>query len=128
MLTAGAALGTLAVLAGCAMPGYGNYSPTAGRAATPAENTAVSNAVHASPLTALAKKREFRVIGVRVSRLTSTYAFATIDPTTPRLDGAAVALHRASRTATTWTVTDIGSAQVGCASPAQIRIEFALSC
>ena len=35
VLTAAAALGTLTVLAGCAMPGYGNYSPTAGRAATP---------------------------------------------------------------------------------------------
>jgi hypothetical protein len=116
------------VLGGCATPGYGNYSPTAGRAATPAETAAISNAVHASPLTALAKKREFRVIGVRVSRLTPTYAFATIDPTTPRLDGAAVALRRASGTATTWIVTDLGSAQVGCASPAQIRIEFALSC
>lgn len=122
-------LGALGLLAACATPGYGNYSPSAGRPATAVEAAAVSTAVHASPLTAKAAPRSFTVTGVRISRLTPTYAFATIDPTSPQLDGAAVALRRASSTAATWTVTQVGSAQVGCSvAPAQVRAEFALSC
>jgi hypothetical protein len=128
LLQAGVALGALAVLAACTTPGYGNYSPTAGRAATAAEAAAISTAVHSSPLTTKAGQRSFQVIGIRISRVTPTYAFATIDPASATLDGAAVALHRATTTATTWRVTEVGSAQVGCSDPSQVRIEFALSC
>lgn len=126
---AGIVLGALGLLAACVTPGYGNYSPSAGRPATTAETASISTAVHGSPLTAKAAPRTFSVTGVRISRLTPTYAFATIDPTSPQLDGAAVALRRASTTASTWTVTQVGSAQVGCSvAPAQVRAEFGLAC
>jgi hypothetical protein len=127
LISALSAAGAVA-LAGCAIPGYGNYSPTAGRAATTAEAAAISTSVHSSPLTAGAGRRPFRVIAVRVSRLSPQYAFATIDPTTPQLDGAAVALRRATSSSNTWQTTQVGSAQVGCADPSQVKIEFALHC
>ena len=129
LLLTGAVLAAgVGVLAGCAIPGYGNYSPTAGRAATTAEALAISTSVHSSPLTAGAGRRPFRVVAARVSRLSPQYAFATIDPTTTKLDGAAVALRRATSSSTTWQTTQVGSAQVGCADPSQVKIEFALHC
>jgi len=123
-------LAVVGVLAACAPAGYGNYSPAAGRAAKPAEALAVTAAVHSSPLAAGAGSRPYRVEAIRVSTPTPGYAFATIDPTSPALDGAAVAL-RATPTAgghLSWQVLDVGSRHVGCAAPAPVRSEFALHC
>jgi len=130
---AGVGVGSLAavgLLAACVPAGYANYSPAAGRPATPAEALTVAAAVHSSPLTAGAGTRPYRVEAIRLSTRTPGYAFATIDPTTPQLDGAAVAL-RATPTAggrLTWRVFDIGSRHVGCSAPLAVRSEFALHC
>ncbi len=116
------------VLAACVPAGYGNYSPAAGRPAAPAEALAVTTAVHSSPLTA--GTRSYRVEAIRVSTRTPGYAFATLDPTSPAADGAAVAL-RTTRTTgghLSWQVFDIGSAHVGCSAPGLVRGEFALHC
>ena len=123
-------LAAVAVLAACVPAGYGNYSPAAGRAATPAEVLAVSTAVHASPLTADAGTRPYLVEAIRLSTRTPGYAFATLDPTTPALDGAALALRVIpSKTGqVSWQVFDIGSLHVGCSAPSQVRVEFALHC
>jgi len=123
-------LAAVGVLAACVPAGYGNYFPTAGRAATPAETLAVTAAVHSSPLTAAAGTRPYRLEAIRVSTRTLGYAFATLDPTIPAADGAAVAL-RAIRTTgghLSWQVFDIGSLHVGCSAPAPVRGEFALHC
>jgi len=85
-------LAAVGVLAACVPAGNGNYFPTAGRAATPAEALAVTAAVHSSPLTAGAGTRPYRLEAIRVSTRTPGYAFATLDPTIPAADGAAVAL------------------------------------
>jgi len=85
-------LAAAGLLAACVPAGYGNYSPAAGRAATPAEALAVATAVHTSPLTSGAGTRPYRVETIRLSTGTPGYAFATIDPATSQLDGAAVAL------------------------------------
>jgi len=60
-------LAAVGVLAACVPAGYGNYFPTAGRAATAAETLAVTTAVHSSPLTAAAGTRPYRVEAIRVS-------------------------------------------------------------
>lgn len=125
------ALGAVAVaaLAGCAVPGYGNYAPGAGRSATAVETAAISRSVHSSLLTAAAGARRYRVTAIRVSASSPGYAFATIDPSTNRLDGAAAALRLLPSTGgPKWTVTQVGSAQVGCRTPVAIHIEFALHC
>ncbi len=83
-------LAAVGVLAACVPAGYGNYFPTAGRAATPVETLAVTAAVHSSPLTAAGGSRPYRVEAIRVSTRTPGYAFATLDPTIPAADGAAV--------------------------------------
>ena len=123
-------LAAVGVLAACVPAGYGNYFPTAGRAATPAETLAVTAAVQNSPLTAAGGTRPYRVEAIRFSTRTPGYAFATLDPTILAADGAAVAL-RAARTTgghLSWQVFDICSAHVGCSAPAPVRSEFALRC
>ncbi len=89
--------------------------------------------MHSSPLTAGAgagARRPYRVEAIRLSTRTPGYAFATIDPTTPQLDGAAVALRATPDPSgrLTWRVFDIGSQHVGCSAPAAVRSEFALHC
>jgi len=123
-------LTAVGLLAACVPAGYGSYSPAAGRAATPAEALAVTTAVHSSPLTAGAGTRPYRVETVRVSTRTPGYAFATIDPTSPGLDGAAVALRATPITGghLSWQVFDVGSQRVGCSAPAPVRSEFSLHC
>ena len=130
---AGVGVGSLAavgLLAACVPAGYANYSPAAGRPATPAEALTVATAVHSSPLTAGAGTRPYRVEAIRLSTRTPGYALATIDPTTPQLDGAAVALHATPTTGGrfTWRVFDVGSQHVGCSAPLAVRSEFALHC
>ena len=72
-------LGAAGLLAACVPAGYANYSPSAGRPATPAEALAVSTAVGSSPLTAGAGTRACRVTAIRLSTGTPGYAFATIE-------------------------------------------------
>ncbi len=121
-------LGAAGLLAACVPAGYANYSPAAGRPATPAEALAVSTAVRSSPLTAGA--RAYRVTAIRLSTGTPGYAFATIDPASQQLDGAAVALRATPNVGAglTWRVLDIGSWHVGCSAPFAVRSEFALHC
>jgi len=123
-------LAAVGMLAACVPAGYGNYSPAAGRAATPAEALAVTTAVHSSPLTTGVGTRSYRVKAIRVSIRTPGYAFATLDPTSPAADGAAVALRATPTTGghLTWQVFDIGSLHVGCSAPTPVRSEFALHC
>ena len=123
-------LAAVGLLAACVPAGYANYSPAAGRPATPAEALTVAAAVHSSPLTAGAGTRPFQVEAIRLSTRTPSYAFATIDPTSQQLDGAAVALRATPTTGgrLTWRVFDIGSQHVGCSTPAAVRSEFALHC
>ncbi len=129
----GGGVGSLAavgLLAACVPAGYANYSPAAGRPAAPAEALAVSTAVHSSPLTAGAGTRPYRVEAIRLSTGTPGYAFATIDPTSQQLDGAAVALRATPNTGghLSWRVFDVGSRHVGCSAPLAVRSEFALHC
>ncbi len=123
-------LTAVGLLAACVPAGYANYSPAAGRPATPAEALAVSTAVHSSPLTAGAGTRPYRVEAIRLSTRTPGYAFATIDPASRQLDGAAVALRATPGPSgrLTWRVFDIGSRHVGCSAPLAVRSEFALHC
>jgi hypothetical protein len=123
-------LAAVGLLAACVPAGYANYSPAAGRPATPSEALTVATAVHSSPLTAGAGTRPYQVEAIRLSTGTPGYAFATIDPASQQLDGAAVAL-RATPDAgghLTWRVFDIGSRHVGCSAPLAVRSEFALHC
>jgi len=121
-------LAAVGLLAACVPAGYANYSPAAGRPAAPAEALAVSTAVHSSLLTAGA--RPYQVEAIRLSTGTPGYAFATIDPTSQQLDGAAVALHATPTTGghLTWRVFDVGSRHVGCSAPLAVRSQFALHC
>jgi len=123
-------LAAVGLLAACVPAGYANYSPAAGRPATPAEALAVSTAVHSSLLTAGAGTRPYQVEAIRLSTGTPGYAFATIDPTSQQLDGAAVALHATPTTGghLTWRVFDVGSRHVGCSAPLAVRSQFALHC
>ncbi len=123
-------LGAAGLLAACVPAGYANYSPAAGRPATPVEALAVSTAVRSSPLTAGAGTRPYQVEAIRLSTGTPGYAFATIDPTSQQLDGAAVALRATPNVGAglTWRVLDIGSWYVGCSAPFAVRSEFALHC
>ncbi len=57
-------LAAVGMLPACVPAGYGNYSPAAGRAATPAETLAVTTAVHSSPLTTGVGTRSYRVKAV----------------------------------------------------------------
>jgi len=106
----GLSLAAAGLLAACVPAGYANYSPAAGRAAPPAEALTVAAAVHSSPLTAGAGTRPYRVEAIRLSSRTAGYAFATIDPSTPQLDGAAVALRA--------TPTRAGTSPGGCSTSA----------
>jgi len=129
----GVGVGSLAavgLLAACVPAGYANYSPAAGRPATPAEALTVAAAVHSSPLTAGAGTRPYRVEAIRLSTRIPGYAFATIDPATPQLDGAAVALRATPTTGgrLTWRVFNVGSRHAGCSAPLAVRSEFALHC
>lgn len=128
-----AAAGVLAaagLLAACVPAGYGNYSPVAGRAATPAEALAVSTAVRSSPSTAAVGTRPYRVEAIRLGARSPGFAFATIDPLTQQLSGAAVELRAISHPTgpVTWQVVDIGSTHVGCSAPVAVRAEFTLHC
>ncbi len=86
--------------------------------------------MHSSPLTAGSGTRPYQVEAIRLSTGTPGYAFATIDPASQQLDGAAVALHATPTTGGgfTWRVFDIGSRHVGCSTPLAVRSEFALHC
>lgn len=127
---AGGVLAAAGLLAACVPAGYGNYSPVAGRAATPAEALAVSTAVRSSPLTAAVGDRPYRVEAIRLGARAPGFAFATIDPLTQQLGGAAVELRAISHPGGpfTWHVVDIGSTHVGCSAPVAVRVEFALHC
>ncbi len=123
-------LAAVGLLAACVPAGYASYSPAAGRPATPVEALTVAAAVHSSPLTASAGARPYQVEAIRLSTRTPGYAFATIDPATQQLDGAAVALRATPNTSghLTWRVFDIGSRHVGCSAPLAVRSEFTLHC
>jgi len=84
----------------------------------------------AGPLTAWAGTRPYQVEAIRLSTGTPGYAFASIDPTSQQLDGAAVALHATPTTGghLSWRVFDVGSRHVGCSAPLAVRSEFALHC
>jgi len=90
----------------------------------------LSRRVHSSPLTAGSGTRPYQVEAIRLSTGTPGYAFATIDPASQQMDGAAVALHATPTTGGgfTWRVFDIGSRHVGCSTPLAVRSEFALHC
>ena len=74
--------------------------------------------------------RPYRVEAIRLGARAPGFAFATIDPLTQQLGGAAVELRAISHPGGpfTWHVVDIGSTHVGCSAPVAVRVEFALHC
>ncbi|PRY15362.1 hypothetical protein [Kineococcus rhizosphaerae] len=96
---------------------------TPGPAAAP-ETTAVTQAVRTSPATAGVPASQYTVGHVRVA---DGWAAADLEPTdTDALDPATAVLQL---TGGTWTVVDLGTAQVGCGTVAAPVLDaLALSC
>lgn len=98
-------------------------TPAPAPAAVP-EAAAVEQAVRTSPATAGVPSSQYAVDHVRVA---GGWAAADLEPTDPAaLDPATVVLQR---TAGSWTVVDLGTAQVGCGTvDASALPALALSC
>jgi hypothetical protein len=124
LLVAGGAVATLALVAGPAVA-----SPAAaGTATAPATplTTAITTAVRTSPATAGVPRGAYAVTDVRTAGADATWAGAALQPTGDDLDPATVVLHRV---AGTWTVVDLGTAQVGCGTaPAPVATDLGLGC
>jgi hypothetical protein len=73
---------------------------------------AISRAVHESPLTSAVPDGAYVVVGLRLSGHDEHWAGGMLEPRTKNaLQPAGVLLHRAGDT---WTVSDLGTAQLGC--------------
>ena len=73
---------------------------------------AISQAVHASPLTSAVPDGDYVVVGVRLSAHDEHWAGGMLEPRKQdALQPAGVLLHRVGDT---WTVSDLGTAQLGC--------------
>jgi hypothetical protein len=73
---------------------------------------AISQAVHASPLTSAVPDGDYVVVGLRLSAHDEHWAGGMLEPRKQdALQPAGVLLHRVGDT---WTVSDLGTAQLGC--------------
>jgi len=120
---------TLALVAGPAVaaPAAAHGARTATTTATPrATAGAIATAVRDSPATAGVPRSAYAVTGVRTAASDAAWAGATVQPTGDDLDPATVVLHRVGGT---WTVVDLGTAQVGCdTAPAAVVTDLGLGC
>lgn len=104
-----------------ARPSTSSKAPTPVRPSTstgatkPADSrtwVAISQAVHASPLTSAVPDGDYVVVGVRLSAHDEHWAGGMLEPRKQdALQPAGVLLHRVGDT---WTVSDLGTAQLGC--------------
>lgn len=117
--------GAVAAVAVVAVAGC-EYDYRAGRAPAPYEQQALAHAAAVSPYTS-GVRGEFTVDGARISVRTYGYAFAQIDPRPGvQLDAVTAEFHYAHQTG--WVLVDLGSSDVGCGSPSDVRAEFSLHC
>jgi hypothetical protein len=90
----------------------------AARNATRSQASAIARAVRSSPVAGIDKvpARHYRVVNVRISTVSSAWAMASLTPTKAARDNFQPAIVLAIEPAGTrsWTVVDLGSAEVGC--------------
>lgn len=106
------------VLAGAALSIVFVASAEASRAPTRSQQSALTSAVHASSVGGLNRvpQRAYRVTGVRISSVSSSWAMADLTATRAyrsTFQNASVIAVKLAGTRR-WVVVDLGSAQVGC--------------
>ncbi len=125
----------LAVIAGFGLsaspPGSG------GRAANAAEARAITTAYRSSPLGDVNQvpRANYRIVGIRVSRLAPTWATARQVPTAAGeatfqpAYGVLVRLARTRGAPGPWVLVDVGSSEVGCkVAPRRVLTDLRLGC
>jgi len=108
-----------------------------GRAANAAEAPAIVTAYRASPLgdVNLVPRANYRIVGIRVSKLAPTWATARQVPTAAGgatfqpAYGVLVRLARTRGAAGPWVLVDVGSSDVGCrVAPRPVLTDLRLGC
>jgi len=128
LVVAGSAVATLALVAGPAVaaPATSHGASTTTTSTAPGTTAAITAAVQRSPATAGVPGTGYAVTDVRTAATDATWAGAALQPTGDDLDPATVVLHRVRGT---WTVVDLGTAQVGCGTaPATVVTDLGLDC
>jgi len=125
----------IAILAGA---GLGGASPGAnGRPATAAEAHAIVTAYRSSALGDVNRvpRANYRIVGIRVSKLAPAWATARQVPTPAARAtfqpayGVLVRLARTPGATGPWVLVDVGSSEVGCGvAPRRVLAELRLSC
>jgi hypothetical protein len=95
-------------------------------AASSTDAAAIAAAIRHSDLTSQVSPDAYQVVGAKVSRNDPNWAWAQLLPVTDTIDRAQGVLHR---TASGWSLVQLGSFEVGCsAAPPQVRADLALDC
>ncbi|WP_232425220.1 hypothetical protein [Pseudofrankia inefficax] len=95
-------------------------------AASPTDAAAIAAAIRHSDLTSQVPPAAYQVVGAKLSRSDPNWAWAQLLPVTDTIDRAQGVLHR---TASGWSLVQLGSFEVGCsAAPPQVRADLALDC
>lgn len=95
-------------------------------AASPNDAAAITDAIRHSELTSQVPADAYQVVGAKVSRSDPTWAWAQLLPVSDTVDRAQGVLHR---TASGWSLVQLGSYEVGCSvAPSQVRADLALDC
>ncbi|MBL7494527.1 hypothetical protein I6A60_35575 [Frankia sp. AgB1.9] len=94
--------------------------------ASSTDAAAIAAAIRHSDLTSQVSPDAYQVVGAKVSRNDPNWAWAQLLPVTDTIDRAQGVLHR---TASGWSLVQLGSFEVGCsAAPPQVRADLALDC
>jgi hypothetical protein len=127
-LRAARALGTAGIAAlGIAL--VAAVPASARRTASSSQVSALTRAVHGSPVAGLNRipKSHYRVTNLRVSTVSKSWASASVTPTAryrTSLQGISVVAVQPAGTRT-WVVVDAGSAEVGCGfAPTQVLADL----
>jgi hypothetical protein len=94
--------------------------------ASPSDAAAITDAIRHSELTSQVPANAYQVVGAKVSRSDPTWAWAQLLPVSDTVDRAQGVLHR---TASGWSLVQLGSYEVGCSvAPPQVRADLTLDC
>jgi len=107
-------------------PSLFSWAVTPTIAPSPADEDAIVAAIHSSPFLSQVSPADYTVAGVALARSDPNWGRAGIRPVTGGLDPADAVVHR---TATGWTLAELGTYEVGCdLATAQVRTELGFQC
>jgi hypothetical protein len=107
-------------------PSLFSWAVTPTIAPSPADEDAIVAAIHSSPFLSQVSPADYTVVGVALARSDPSWGRAGIRPVTGGLDPADAVVHR---TATGWTLAELGTYEVGCdLATAQVRTELGFQC